>query len=82
MPENAALISGVVGKTISYADVPVDALTQILIGAGVPEFTAAIFADVDLGIAAGELLVNPSDLTSLLGHTPTSVAVTVKVIFA
>ena len=55
-------------------DVPVEQYQQILVGAGVPEAAAAVFADGDRGLAEGELLVEGSDLEKLIGRTPTSLA--------
>jgi NAD(P)H dehydrogenase (quinone) len=67
----AAAVSAASGRQVAYTDVPEETLRGILGGAGLPEPVAAIFADVDRAIAAGELDVEPTDLTKLLGHPPT-----------
>jgi NAD(P)H dehydrogenase (quinone) len=74
----AGLISTETGREIAYTDVPVETLTGILVGAGFPEPVAAVFADVDRGIAEGELLVDPTDLATLLGRPATPAATAVK----
>jgi NAD(P)H dehydrogenase (quinone) len=82
LTELAALISAATGSTIAYTDVPVATLTGILVGAGFPEPVAEIFADVDRGISEGELLVDPADLTALLGRPATPAAEAVAIALA
>jgi len=82
LPELAAIISDVTGTTVTYTDVPVEAFQGILVGAGLPEPVAAIFADVDRSISEGELYVDPTDLAALLGRPATPVAQAVKVALA
>jgi NAD(P)H dehydrogenase (quinone) len=81
LPELAAILSAETGSTITYTDVPVETLTEILVGAGLPEPVAGIFSDVDRALSQGELLVDPTDLTTLLGRpaTPVAEAVTIAV---
>jgi NAD(P)H dehydrogenase (quinone) len=74
----AALVSEATGQPVSYTDVPVETFEGILAGAGLPEPMAQIFADVDRGIAAGELYVDPKDLAALLGRAATPAADAVK----
>jgi NAD(P)H dehydrogenase (quinone) len=74
LTEIAEAISQALGVDIAYTDVPVDTLRGILESAGLPAPAAEIFSDVDRGIAAGELLVPETDLTALLGRTPTRAA--------
>ena len=71
LPEVAAAISQTIGEDVAYTDVPVEQLQQILAGAGLPEPMDAVFADVDRGIAAGELRVPAEDLERLLGRSAT-----------
>ncbi|QWC84212.1 SDR family oxidoreductase [Nocardioidaceae bacterium] len=71
LPEIAAAISDVLGEQITYADVPVAQLREILAGAGMPAPMDEVFADVDRGIAAGELRVPGDDLATLLGRPAT-----------
>ena len=67
----AAEISQALGVDIAYTDVPVETLRGILEGAGLPAPAAEVFADVDRAISAGELQVDPADLTALLGRPAT-----------
>lgn len=82
LAEIAALISTETGSDVAYTDVPVETLTGILVGAGFPEPVAAVFADVDRGISEGELLVDPSDLATLLGRPATPAATAIKAALA
>ena len=72
--ELAALFSSATSSTINYLDVPTDVYAGILTGAGFPAPLAEIFADVDRGIAAGELHVQGNDLETLLGRPATPIA--------
>ncbi len=74
MPELAAVVSAATGQEVTYTDVPVEQYTQILVGAGLPEPVAAVFADGDRGVADGELHVGADDLATLIGRAPTSLA--------
>lgn len=65
---------GAAGVEVTYTDVPVETFADILTGAGLPAPLPQIFADVDRGIAQGELYVDPADLTTLLGRSPTPAA--------
>ncbi|MFJ9019751.1 SDR family oxidoreductase [Streptomyces sp. NPDC102259] len=77
--EYAAELSRQTGKEIAYSPVSVEALTEILVGSGLPEPLAAIFAGVDASIAKGELVVTTGDLSRLIGRptTPLSEAIAV-----
>jgi NAD(P)H dehydrogenase (quinone) len=79
LPELAAILSEVTGQTIAYTGVPVEVFQGILVGAGLPEPVAAIFADVDRAISIGELEVDPTDLAALLGRPATPVAEAVRI---
>jgi NAD(P)H dehydrogenase (quinone) len=74
LPELAAEITRQTGTEVTYRDLPVAEYTQVLVGAGLPEPAAAVFADSDLGIARGELLVESGDLSRLTGRPTTSLA--------
>lgn len=67
----AAAVSQALGVDIAHTDVPVETLRGIPEGAGLPVPAAEVFADVDRAISAGELLVDPADLTALLGRPAT-----------
>ena len=74
LTELAAAVSEVAGQNVTYTDVPAAALTEALVGAGLPQEYAAILADGDLGLARGELYVDPADLEELLGRPATTLA--------
>jgi NAD(P)H dehydrogenase (quinone) len=74
MAELAEVVSTATGRTVAYTDLPVEQYTQVLVAAGLPEPVAAVFADGNRGAAAGELLVDGSDLEKLIGRAPTSLA--------
>ena len=81
MGELAQVVSDAAGQQVSYTDMPVKAYTQVLVGVGLPEPVAAVYADGDRGIADGELFVDTADLEKLLGRpaTPLSDAVATAV---
>jgi NAD(P)H dehydrogenase (quinone) len=68
MSELAAEISTQTGQTVQYQDFSVDAYTKLLVRGGVPPADAALIADGDRGVAAGELLVETGDLSRLIGR--------------
>jgi NAD(P)H dehydrogenase (quinone) len=72
MTELAQVVSAATGRTVTYTDLPVERYRQVLVAAGLPEPVAAVLADGDRGVAAGELLVEGDDLARLLGRAPTS----------
>ena len=75
LAELAALVSTASGQDVTYTDVPEDVLAGILVdAAGLPAPVAAVFADVDARIKAGDLHVTSGDLERLIGHAPTSPA--------
>jgi NAD(P)H dehydrogenase (quinone) len=74
MAELAEVISVATGRTVTYTDLPVEQYQAVLVGAGLSEAMAAMVADGDRGVAAGELLVEGDDLKRLLGRAPTPLA--------
>lgn len=46
----------------------------MLVGAGVPEPAARLYADNDMGIARGDLFVDSHDLSRLIGRATTTLA--------
>jgi NAD(P)H dehydrogenase (quinone) len=74
MAELAEIVSSATGQAVSYTDLPVEQYQAVLVGAGLPEPVAAVFADGDRGVADGELLVDGNDLEKLIGRAPTSLA--------
>ncbi len=74
MAEVAAEISTASGQDVTYRDVAVDAYTELLVEAGMPQPAATVVADSDRGIAHGDLLVTSGDLSRLIGRPTTSLA--------
>jgi NAD(P)H dehydrogenase (quinone) len=74
MAELAQVISAATGRRVTYTDLPPERYRAVLVGAGLDEETAAMVADGDRGVAAGELLVEGDDLRRLLGRAPTPLA--------
>ncbi|WP_327728208.1 SDR family oxidoreductase [Streptomyces sp. NBC_00487] len=77
--EYAAELSKQTGKEIANNPVPVEALTGILTGAGLPEPLAATLAGVDASIEKGELVVSSGDLSRLIGRPTTPIADSIAV---
>ncbi len=77
MAELAEEISRQSGKPVTYTDLSVAKYTELLVGAGLPEAAAAIYADSDRAAAQGALHVDSTDLEKLLGRpaTPLSTAI-------
>ena len=75
--ELAAEVTRQTGTEVAYRNLPVAEYQQALVGFGLPEAFAPILADVDRGIAVGELHVTSGDLARLIGRptTPLSAAV-------
>lgn len=71
LSELADVVSRVSGKPVAYRDLPLEEYTAVLASTGMPEPVAAVYADVDRGIRAGELFVGSGDLGRLVGR-PTS----------
>ena len=67
------------GTPVTYRDLPLDEYRQTLVGYGIPAEAATVYADIDRGIAAGEVLTTTGDLSRLIGRptTPLSQAVAV-----
>ncbi len=72
LTELAAEISRQSGKSVAYQNLPTTAYQQALEGFGLPEPAAALYADCDRAVAAGELVVEGHDLRDLIGRSTTS----------
>ncbi|MDT6985018.1 SDR family oxidoreductase [Streptomyces lusitanus] len=72
--EYAAELSRQSGREIAYHPVTPEQLTNILVGAGLPEPMAAMFAGVDASIAEGQLVVDSGALSRLAGRPTTPLA--------
>jgi NAD(P)H dehydrogenase (quinone) len=82
LPDLAAAISAAAGKTVIYHDLPAAAYVAMLVGVGLPQPVAEIFADSDLGLARDELLVEGDDLRTLIGRPTTTLAQAVRAALA
>jgi len=78
LTELAEEISAAANKTVAYQDLPASDYAGLLAGFGVPQPFADILADSDLGIARGDLLVNGSDLRTLIGRPTTPMPESVR----
>jgi NAD(P)H dehydrogenase (quinone) len=68
MSELAAEITKQAGRRVEYQNFSVDAYRDLLIRQGLPPDDAALIADGDRGVAAGELFVETGDLSRLIGR--------------
>jgi NAD(P)H dehydrogenase (quinone) len=66
----AKLVSASTGKPLNVVHVAVEGLVQGMIGAGLPEGLARMFASFDAAIAQGDLSGNSADYKKLTGQDP------------
>lgn len=78
MAELAAEITRQSGREVVYRDLPEAEYAQALVGFGLPEPAAAIFADADRAIAAGHLYIDTGDLRRLIGRPTTPLAEAIR----
>lgn len=74
LSELAASVSEHSGTPVVYTDLPVEEFAKALEGAGLPAAIAAMLADTDRGIRAGDLLIETGDLARLIGRSPATLA--------
>ncbi|GAA1599279.1 SDR family oxidoreductase [Kribbella sancticallisti] len=74
LAEYAAELSAQAGKDVAYNNVPEETLVGVLVGAGLPEVMAKVFADVDVAIGRGLLAGRGNDLSRLIGRPTTPLA--------
>ena len=74
MAEYAAVLSAASGKSVVYEDMPTDQYAKTLVGFGLPEAAAAVYADADAGVGRGDLFVDTGDLSRLIGRPTTPLA--------
>ena len=74
LAEYAAELSTQTGTPVVYQDLPTDEYAAVLVGAGLPDAVATIYADSDRGIKAGDLLVDSGHLEQLIGRPSTPLA--------
>lgn len=72
--ELASIASQVLGKEISYVPVPLEALIQGMVSAGLPEAVAKIYASFDEGASIGLSADVSTTVQDLTGRQPVSVA--------
>ena len=72
--QQAQAISAAIDKPINVIPVPVDGLIQGMVGAGLPEPVARIFASFDTNTAAGRVAVVTGDFKKITGVEPQSFA--------
>jgi NAD(P)H dehydrogenase (quinone) len=71
MPDLAAEVARVSGKTVVYKDLSVADYASLLVGFGLPEVAAGVVADADFGITRGELDDSSHTLSRLIGRPTT-----------
>ena len=74
LAEYAAELSTQAGRPVVYQDLPTDEFASVLVGAGLPEAMAAVYADSDRGLKAGDLFVDSGHLEHLIGRPSTPLA--------
>ena len=72
--QQAQAISAAIDKPINVIPVPVDGLIQGMVGAGLPEPVARIFASFDTNTAAGRVATVTGDFKKITGVEPQSFA--------
>jgi NAD(P)H dehydrogenase (quinone) len=70
--EIAKLVSAAVAKPLAVVQVPEDALVQGMVGAGLPEPVAKMFASFDTNTRQGGLAIVTGDVKTLTGSDPQS----------
>lgn len=73
----AAEISKQAGKTVPYTDLPQADFQAALVQAGLPPFVADLLSDSDAAAAKGALFDDRRQLSALIGHPTTPLAITV-----
>ncbi|WP_026425134.1 SDR family oxidoreductase [Actinokineospora inagensis] len=76
--ELAAIAAEVTGKPLKHVSVPGSELQAGLLGAGLPEFLAELFTDIQVNIARGTLAEVRPDLARLIGREPVSIEQAVR----
>ena len=74
----AKLVSASIGKPLNVVHVPVEGLVQDMIGAGLPEGMARMFASFDDATAQGSLSGTSADYRAIVGAEPQALEPWVK----
>ena len=69
----AQIASDISGRQVSYINVPLEAIVNGMVGAGIPQGMAEAFATFQTATAKGELAVATDAVTKLTGTPPQSV---------
>ncbi|WP_250000647.1 SDR family oxidoreductase [Actinoplanes sp. M2I2] len=78
MSDLAAEISRQSGKPVTYTDLGEEKYREMLVGVGLPEAAAAVYADSDRAASHGALFVPVDDLQALIGRPVTPLASSIK----
>ncbi|MEC7763958.1 MAG: SDR family oxidoreductase [Pseudomonadota bacterium] len=78
LTDYAVTLSEIAGKDVAYVDMPQEAFTQALVGAGLPEGFAGILADSDHNARDGWLDTSSNDLSKLIGRPTAPIADTIR----
>lgn len=70
----ASIASTITGKPLGYNPIPLEALIEAMVGAGLPKPVAEVYASIDVAIAQGKLGVVSSDFKNLTGRAPMPVS--------
>lgn len=68
--EQAAQIGAAIGRPLAVVQVPLEGLVQGMVGAGLPEPLARVFASFDANTAAGQVGTVTDDFRRLTGRAP------------
>ncbi|MEV7126780.1 SDR family oxidoreductase [Streptomyces sp. NPDC093260] len=79
LTELAAAMSAATGRQVTYTDLPVTDLAQVLAAAGLPAELAEVLADADRGMNRGEMYTDSGDLRRLIGRPPVTLAEALEV---
>ena len=74
LTEYAAELARQSGRPVQYHDLPLGPYTAMLEGFGMPRPVAEVVADIDAGIARGDVLSDSGDLARLIGRPTTTLA--------
>ncbi|HEX2908606.1 MAG TPA: SDR family oxidoreductase [Phototrophicaceae bacterium] len=72
--EIADLVASITGQPLKYVPVSLETVIQGMVGAGLPQPVAEVYASIDTAIAAGQLATVSNAVAELSGHQPTSIA--------
>jgi NAD(P)H dehydrogenase (quinone) len=74
MREFAEILSGVIGKSVPYVDMPRDAYAKALIDVGLPDFVADMLANASEASGRDALFDDSKTLSTLIGRATTPIS--------